>query len=322
MNRLREQHSLSAPCKWKLAAAYQLAGQTEVAEELIEGLTTYVSPYRSLTGHYGSNWRDMAMILETLTLMGKRDEAALVLREVAEQLSSQSWMSTQATSYSLVAIAHFLGEQEKGPLECIITWNGKKENLLTNMPILIRDLDASKISKNKLLIENTGAKLIYTRWVNRGQPLHGNEVSKSNDVSLDISYFTANGDGLDVAKIEQGTDFIAKVVVHNESPAGDLHEMALTQIFPSGWEIINQRLSSTPTIAFNSDYSDYQDIRDDRVLTYYNLGKNGKRTYYVRLNAAYLGKYYLPGISTEAMYDASINAMEKGRWVEVVQSGN
>lgn len=321
MNRLREQSRLSEPCKWKLAAAYVLAGQSEVAEDLIKGLSTHVTPYRSLTGHYGSNWRDMAIILETLTLMDRRDEAALVLRDVAEQLASGRWMSTQSTAYSLVAIAHFLGEQEKGPLECTVNWNGAEESLLTNLPIYLKELKANKVLGNKLEIKNTGKKLIYARWVNRGQPLHGKEESYANELDLDISYLSTSGEVIDVSRMPQGTDFIAKVTVHNKSPRGALHELALTQIFPSGWEIINQRLSGTPSVNFNSDQSDYQDIRDDRVMTYFNLNSAGKRVYYVRLNAAYLGKYYLPAIGVEAMYDASISAVEKGRWVEVVRTG-
>jgi len=39
------------------------------------------------------------------------------------------------------------------------------------------------------------------------------------------------------------------------------------------------------------------------------------------LNATYLGEYYLPTISCEAMYDNGISARKAGRWVKVVQPG-
>jgi hypothetical protein len=42
-------------------------------------------------------------------------------------------------------------------------------------------------------------------------------------------------------------------------------------------------------------------------------------TYYVQLNAAYLGKYFLPGTFCGAMYDNTINAGVNGKWVEVVK---
>ena len=43
------------------------------------------------------------------------------------------------------------------------------------------------------------------------------------------------------------------------------------------------------------------------------------RTFKILLNASYLGKYYLPGLQCEAMYDNDFLARTKGQWVEVVK---
>jgi len=70
--------------------------------------------------------------------------------------------------------------------------------------------------------------------------------------------------------------------------------------------------------------SDYQDIRDDRVYTYFNLpnyyrqNQPDARVYRIQLNAAYAGRYYLPTVACEAMYDNRIRATVPGRWVEVI----
>ncbi len=100
----------------------------------------------------------------------------------------------------------------------------------------------------------------------------------------------------------QGTDFIAKVTVRNPGNRGYYDRMALTQIFPSGWEILNTRLQDGEG-AYKSSPFDYQDIRDDRVNTYFGIGEKQTLTFYVQLNAAYLGKYFLPGTYCGAMYD-------------------
>ena len=63
---------------------------------------------------------------------------------------------------------------------------------------------------------------------------------------------------------------------------------------------------------------DYTDIRDDRVLQYFGLRPGESIKFTTRLNAAYLGRYYLPSVSVEAMYDATRNARSQGRWTEVV----
>jgi uncharacterized protein YfaS (alpha-2-macroglobulin family) len=57
------------------------------------------------------------------------------------------------------------------------------------------------------------------------------------------------------------------------------------------------------------------------VYTYFDLPKGGEKTYRIRLNAAYEGRYYLPGVHCAAMYDHSIFARETGQWVNVVRVG-
>ena len=112
-------------------------------------------------------------------------------------------------------------------------------------------------------------------------------------------------------------DFVAKVIIKNPGKRGYYTQMALSQIFPSGWEILNARMLGGEG-AFKSSSSTYQDIRDDRVYTYFNVSPNETLTYYVQLNASYLGRYFLPGTYCEAMYDNSITAGVNGKWVQVV----
>ncbi len=69
---------------------------------------------------------------------------------------------------------------------------------------------------------------------------------------------------------------------------------------------------SEPASEFN-----YQDIRDDRVYTYFDLGANQSKTFRVQLNASYAGEFYLPAVVSYAMYDESISARVPGEWVEV-----
>ena len=54
------------------------------------------------------------------------------------------------------------------------------------------------------------------------------------------------------------------------------------------------------------------------MLRYFSLRSAESIFFETRLNAAYLGRYYLPGANIEAMYDAKQQARLKGQWVEVV----
>ena len=185
---------------------------------------------------------------------------------------------------------------------------------IKQIPILF-----AKGSSN-VVITNKGSNTLYVRLVTQGQPLAGDSIKINNNpavLNMSVSYVSQNGAAVDINKLTQGTDFVAKVVITNPGKRGYYSNMALSQIFPSGWEILNARMFDGEG-AFKSSSSTYQDIRDDRVYTYFNIGSTQTLTYYVQLNASYLGRFFLPGTYCEAMYDNHITAGVNGKWVEVV----
>jgi uncharacterized protein YfaS (alpha-2-macroglobulin family) len=111
-----------------------------------------------------------------------------------------------------------------------------------------------------------------------------------------------------------------------------IRHIALTQIVPSGWEIANERLHDADEQTGDRDArsrpeeyrnqsqarADYVDIRDDRVMQFFDLGAGTTIRFQTRVNAAYRGRFYLPGIVAEAMYDAATHARTAGRWTEVL----
>ena len=142
------------------------------------------------------------------------------------------------------------------------------------------------------------------------------ERSSRNGIGLQIKYTDMEGDRVDITRLRQGTDLIATVRVRNHSDF-KLENLALTHIFPSGWQIHNPRMTEGENDVLPA--IDFQDIRDDRVYTYFNLKRGEEKLFKIQLNASFLGHYYLPGIHVEAMYDASKNARSKGKWVDVVK---
>jgi alpha-2-macroglobulin len=319
MNRLREFKYLSVEARWRLAAAYKLAGQPEIGLQMIAGLPLSIKSYNQMFGTYGSDLRDEAMILETLTLLGQQQKASGLLRTVASHLSQDDWYSTQTTAYSLIAIAQYCGvNKSSGKLLFNYQSGGTKSNVNSQSYLW-----QSAISANggNVLLKNNGNNKLYIRLIQQGQPSSvQDEKSLINPdiLQMRIAYFTLGSKEVDPSKIKQGTDFVAQVTIKNPGHIGRYDNLALTQIFPSGWEILNTRMMNTDD-AFPSSESNYRDIRDDRVYTYFSLPEGKEVTYYVMLNAAYAGKYYLPAVYCEAMYNNSITALIKGQWVEVVR---
>ena len=324
MNRLRESPELSVNARWRLAAAYALAGQPEVAKQLVYGTSTKVNKYTELSYTYGCSDRDEAMIIEALCVLGDYVKAAPLVKELSVSLSNGGyWMNTQTTAYSLIAVSRFAKTGgSSGTMSFTSSINGSApESKNTKLPMSQMNIGIKGAEAGKVSVTNSGKGILYARIILEGIPEAGDQTSSESNLGMDVSYHTMDGKSLDVSKLEQGTDFYAEVTVTNAGLKNNWYnEMALTQIFPSGWEIHNTRMDETESV-IKSSYPTYQDIRDDRVYTYFNVGKGSPVTFRIILNAAYIGKYYLPTVLCEAMYDNTINARKPGKWIEIVKPG-
>ena len=320
MNQLRERSSLPVTAKWRLAAAYQLAGQPEAARALATHGVVTIKPYRELWWTFGSDLRDRAMVLETLVTLNMSDQVGPLVTSLSNALTKSDWLSTQETAYALLALARAAGGSKgNGQTSFSYTLNGATAtSVALTSPVVQRALSVGDRAP-AVVVRNTGEGVIYPRLVISGLPPAGQEVPASNGLKLEIAYLTPDGKPLDPVRLEQGTDLKVVAKVTNLGVRGDLEQVALSHLFPSGWEIRNERLD----LARHRPPSglDYQDIRDDRVYSYFNLKNGETKTIEILANASYLGKYYLPMVSVEPMYDATINARVKGQWVQVVAPG-
>jgi len=194
--------------------------------------------------------------------------------------------------------------------------NGKEASVKGNSAITQIPLDYKTAISGKFSIENKGKGVLYVRMINRGKPAIGNETEGNENISMDVSYKDLNGAPIDVTELEQGKDIIMQVTVKNLGLVGELQNLALSTYIPSGWEIHNSRMDEGTSTAANFTY---QDIKDDKVLTYFDLRNTEAKTFQIKLNAAYEGKYYLPAVNAEAMYDNSVFARNKGQWIRVIK---
>ena len=320
MNRLREIDGLSNIARWRLAAAYALAGQGEAARELIDQASTQVEAYNELSGTFGTHIRDRAMILETLVLLEEEEQAAQLLQYLSDELSADQWLGTQTTAYALLAISKYVGEDEvQQQFQFTYQVNeGQSVNAGSGNPVMQVEVPVRAGREGKLLVKNGSQGKLFARLILRGQPVTGAETDAANDLQVAVSYKDREGNPINTGSLLQGSDFVAEVrVTHPGSRPIRYQELALSQVFPSGWEILNTRLDAMEDEGPQPVNYEYQDIRDDRVNTFFDLAPGETHTFRVLLNAAYEGRFYLPATSCEAMYDNSIYAREAGQWVEV-----
>jgi len=313
MNRLKEKKTNVATL-WRLSAAYQLAGQNSIAKKLVSNLATRVKEYKFNEYTYGSSVRDNAMILETLALIGERSKGLVLLKQLASDLNSGSWYSTQTTSYALLGIAEYLGKNKTGAsINATVTINGKRMNINSSKSFV--NVDLPENAGNFTIQDNSGS-VLFAELVKSGVTMKENLPATNNNLNLTLSYFNMDDQPIDPGNLTQGTDFKCIVNVTNPGMMGNYNELALTQMFPSGWEIINTRLNNQATSSQNFGLT-YQDFRDDRVYSYFDLRAAQQISITILLNATYRGNYYMPATYCEAMYDNSIYAVSPGKRVKV-----
>jgi len=318
MNRLKESVTLPLQAKWMLASAYAYAGQKATALEMLKNTDADFKSYRETGVTFGSQNRDLAMVIPILVYLKDYEKAFPLAVKLAKILSSQEWLSTQETAFGLIAMSQFVNNSGKydGNISCNYNVNGTPQKLNTSQKLYRWELqEPGKI----FAIENTGKSIIYGRLSTEGIPSTGNEEEISSNLTMAVSYIDMKGDKIDISKMKQGTDFKAIIKITNPaSLLGYYQNLALAQIFPSGWEIINTRLADMENVSDNATKPDYQDIRDDRVYSFFGLNSGTSKTFEVLLNASYAGRFYLPSTHCNAMYDNNIKSQKKGMWVEVI----
>ena len=320
MNRMKEQPGLSIQAKWRLAAAYALTGKMKPAGELVYNAETTVIPYSSINLIYGSSDRDEAMILETLILMKRDRDALQQAKKVSQNLAQENWFSTQSTAFALMAMGR-LAEQLSGTLDFTWSWNGKQQPAVKSAKAVFEKEIATSPKSGTVSVKNQGKGALSVDLITRTQLLNDTLPAIADNIRLDVKYTDMAGSPISVEDIRQGTDFMSAVTLSNISGTSDYSNLALTHIIPSGWEIYNERMIVPEASSSNSNEANtpessadkytYKDIRDDRVLTYFDLRRGESKTFTVRLQATYAGNFILPAIQCEAMYDAAVQARTK-----------
>lgn len=243
-----------------------------------------------------------------------------IVDRITNKLSSSEYMSTQTTAYSLLAISKYIGDDinSKG-FSFDYSINNTLSTEKTESVFEQIDINIEQKNKGDLSVKNTSDKMLFATLQLRGIPIYdGISIKEESNLKMQVKYFSMDDLEIDPSKIIQGTDFYTEVTITHSSLKSDYNNLALTQIFPSGWEIRNSRMDILQTN--KKDIVTYQDIRDDRVYTYFDLPKGETKVLKIQLNASFLGRYYLPIANCEAMYDNTVSAKDGGIWVEVVKS--
>lgn len=138
-----------------------------------------------------------------------------------------------------------------------------------------------------------------------------------NGLAITRTYKTLAGEDVDLSQgtLKLGDLVFVEVELRNTSDAYT-QNIAVVDRLPAGFEIENPRLGRDTKPEWVKDEEqwvpDFMNMRDDRVEAFGSLGGKGKVKITYTLRAVTSGKFTIPPVEAEAMYDPTLWAREKG----------
>lgn len=324
MNRFVSSSTAQNPLTWWLmAGCFKKSGYDSKAKELItkaENLQKNRTDNYHEYGSFGSSGRDLALIVAILsTFEDQKPKMEDYYNAMVDKLNESGWQNTQTKGFAFIAAYQYFGEALKINQDVeytVLGLDGNKQfkhNALSSKKLKLTSADYGK----SITIQNTGKGKIFVNQTSRYIDDNLIVEGANNNLGLQVEYYNATQKKNGIENIKLGDDIQINVFVSN--PSALSHEnMALNVKMASGWELINPRIYETDQ-KLVSDKFIYQDYKDDRVYTFFNLEAGQSLYYKFRAKAAFTGNFYLPSISCEHMYKGNINAKTKSQRTNIIQ---
>ncbi len=303
MNRFKEMEMHYDLTKALAAAAFAQTGKTSIAQNLLPS----VEEGKMMSDYYtsfGSRTRDLAF-LTYVQMLCDVDQATVQnnINSVCRMISGDRWMDTQSTAFALFVLGKYAEKMglNKANLSATVKVNGEERTLNANMASVGYSF-TPKVGSNTVEIKNNTAEKMVANLFTKTAVAEYDMNESGNFINMTVSYTDKNGNPVNLTSLTAGTDLKVQMTVTNPSEY-QVTELALSYYLPSGWELVNDRLSGDMT---GNEGAKHIDLRDDRAYFYFDLMPRSKKTFTLKANATYEGNYMIPAVRCEDMYNAEI----------------
>ncbi len=294
-------HLLTEDSRYLLAGAYALAGRWNSYYEVVPNSYQPVKTDRQTGESFDSEIRSNAIMLNVLLeVEPSNKQVPSIVKYLTANLPNA--YSTQEQSFTFLALGKAAKNVSGAEMEVDVIANGKSIGKFSGKDISIKD---SRLNTETLSLKSKGKGELYYFWSSEG--IKVNEKVKEEDSNLRIrrEYFNYRTKAaITNNTFTQGDLVVCKISLYGMSRSAE--NIVITDLIPAGFEIENPRLNPQTETHWKTDsplIPDYTDIRDDRLLLFTGLQSNVKREFIYLLRVVNQGKYQLPVIGAEAMYD-------------------
>ncbi len=316
----RKKDKLTPESRALLAGAYAMSGDMATARELLPQKAYPESDQNRQNGYsFYSQTRSDAINLHVLAHFQPDSPVIPVLVErLKKQSHSGRWYTTQENAWALLALGrlyHGIGDSDYTGRVLV---DGKETATFDSEPFSI---SAKDWANKKIELSTEGKGRCFYYWEARGLPEKPQYLDVNEGMKVTRNYYSYDGQSLALDEIKQGDLVVVEIIVSNTSSRYCLFNVIVDDMLPAGLEVENPRLESRQQLTWINRSGilnpTSMDMRDDRVLLFLDLNSRNDRRYYYSARAVTTGRFALPPIQAETMYDPTIRSISSSGVMEV-----
>ena len=295
---------LTADARFLLACTYALGGQQQAFRQTLPTTFTNESTRRELGGAFASPIRDEALVLNALLEADPTNpQVAALARQLSRQVHDAPYLNTQESAFSLLALGKIARRAQASTATATLSVGGRALGQFTG-----QDLTVKNVANYQLLLKVMGSGPLYYFWQLEGVSAGGRVREEDRYLKVRRYFADRNGRPLASANFKQNDLVLVVIALQSADAAGEVKNVAITDLLPAGLEIENPRLGvqrdvSLPGLAT----PDYLDVRDDRLNIFTTATPQVKVFAYLA-RAVSKGTFKLGPVSADAMYNAEYHS--------------
>jgi uncharacterized protein YfaS (alpha-2-macroglobulin family) len=296
---------LTADARFLLACTYALGGQQKAFQETLPHQFTPENARRELDGSFSSPIRDEALALNALFEADPNNpQVASIARQLSRQVKAAGYMNTQESAFALLSLGKIARRARASTVTATLSAGGKPLGKFEG-----KDLTVANVANYQILLKAIGAGQLYYFWEMEGISAGGRVHEEDSYLKVRRQFLNRDGQPISPTGIRQNDLVVVKITLQAADAAGEVKNVAITDLLPAGLEIENPRLGPQREVKGTEAAStpDYLDVRDDRINLFTTASATPKTFYYLA-RAVSKGTFKLGPVSADAMYNAEYHS--------------
>ncbi|MGI4883653.1 MAG: alpha-2-macroglobulin family protein [Janthinobacterium lividum] len=307
--------ALAEDSKFLLACTQGILGnQRQFRELLPTKFGGETAANRALDGSFYSPIRDEGVVLNALLATDPNNPQTLTLaRQLSRQVKQAGYLNTQETAFALLALGKIARQNAKSTATGALFSDGKAIGNFTG-----QDLTVGNVANHNLSLRTAGRGNLYYFWEASG--ISPTTPVREEDAYLKVrrQFLTRDGRPLGAPSFAQNDLVVVRITLQAADAAGEVKNVAITDLLPAGLEIENPRIGAVRELDWAKDAAtpDYLDVRDDR-LNLFTTATGTPKVFYYLARAVSKGTFRLGPISADAMYNGEYHSYNGAGTVRV-----